>query len=595
VQHVIDVVVQLLPRAIQSTPAAWSRVQSYSLYQWKNQPLQFEFPAQLAGKVHAQGALSFLSSYPSTGTRYPFNGYIDEVAVFNTALSAVQILLINTTAIAGDPTGVFVANNPVAYWRMNEAAGTYNTFDSAGANNGLYISAKPGQAPRPFNTAVKSTYFDGVNDHVQCSNLDIAGNLTVLAWFNPSVLTNDMRIVSKARGESDAEQCWKMSIEQVGLTHRLTFGVMASGRYREAQGTGTLLPNTWYFAAATFNGNQIQLYLNGVLVDTRSNNGTLATDATAPIMIGDSPPGSARCRLLHDLYQAKLNNVGDGRPVTQSWDAPSGQISATDTNLLQDDLKVTVNTVAVDNSPPATFPISATTYQLFPGGLSYSIPVIPNTLRNTQLLPDPVTNPLGLFRCSSDLRIRDNVTVQGTILLTGGTSYNLDMDDDNVTWIPVDLLTIQGDALPRQMPIGIVPNDWLVEKGCANVNMRGQIVVGNLFELQNNDVTTSARLQGSCVCGQMKIDVDDRYPTSTTTWKSHLLSYIGQRSAMGGVQYFPLWLCNNQSLDVNPRLVITPELQNRIYHWPDFSRAIYQPHPADPGLRWQIVAWNDKH
>jgi len=60
------------------------------------------------------------------------------------------------------------------------------------------------------------------------------------------------------------------------------------------------------------------------------------------------------------------------------------------------------------------------------------------------------------------------------------------------------------------------------------------------------------------------------------------------------VQYFPLWLGTNQGLQINPRLVITPESQTRIYHWPDFSQAIYQPHPADPGLRWKIVAWNDK-
>jgi hypothetical protein len=272
VQHVIEVVVQLLPRAMQSTPTSWSKVQSYSLFQWNNQPLTLELPAQVAGKVHAQGAVSFAPSYPTAGTRYPFNGYIDEVAVYNRALNLVQILAIYTASTVGDPTSLYSTNGPVAYWRMNEASGTYNALDSAGANGGSYISAKPGQAARPFITAARSAYFDGLNDHVQCSNLNVSGDLTVLAWFNPSSLSSDMRIVSKGTGETDSEHCWKMSIEQVSASHRLTFGVMAGGRYREAQmSTGTLLPNVWYFAAATFDGSRIQLFdkLGLMLIDAR--------------------------------------------------------------------------------------------------------------------------------------------------------------------------------------------------------------------------------------------------------------------------------------------------------------------------------------
>jgi hypothetical protein len=297
---------------------------------------------------------------------------------------------------------------------------------------------------------------------------------------------------------------------------------------------------------------------------------------------------------MHDFYQAKLNNLGDGRPITDSWDAPSGKLSTLDKNLLQDDLKVTVNTVAVDNSPPVTFPISCSTYQLFPGGLTYSIPVIPNTLRNTQLLADPLTNPLGIFRCKSDLRIRDNVNIQGSILLTDSTSYDLEFDDNNVTWNPVDLLQLSGESLPRQLPIAIVPCTLTVKKGCMNVNMRGQVVAGVLVELEDTDSDTSVKLHGSCVCPQLTVKKDSRWPTSASTWKSHLLNYIGQRTSMGGQPYFPLWLLIRQSLNVNPRLVIAPDLQNRIYHWPDFSQAIYQAHPADPGLRWKVVAWNDK-
>ena len=49
--------------------------------------------------------------------------------------------------------------------------------------------------------------------------------------------------------------------------------------------TAALVPNTWTHVAATYNGTQIQLYINGGLVSSTPATGAIQT-TTTPLRIG---------------------------------------------------------------------------------------------------------------------------------------------------------------------------------------------------------------------------------------------------------------------------------------------------------------------
>ena len=74
--------------------------------------------------------------------------------------------------------------------------------------------------------------------------------------------------------------------------------------------TGTLPLNTWYHAAATYDGINMRLYLNGVQVASVAKSGSLAPCLDVPLHIGRSPEGSNYLRGAIDdvrIYSSALN------------------------------------------------------------------------------------------------------------------------------------------------------------------------------------------------------------------------------------------------------------------------------------------------
>ena len=68
-------------------------------------------------------------------------------------------------------------------------------------------------------------------------------------------------------------------------------------------------------------------------------------------------------------------------------------------SLLADELSTTVNaTVTNSTNTPLDHPGNVQEYQLYPGGPVYAVPRIAATLSNQTIEPDPVNNPLGVYR-----------------------------------------------------------------------------------------------------------------------------------------------------------------------------------------------------
>jgi len=131
-----------------------------------------------------------------SGTGDRFDGVIDEVAVYNSALDADRVSLHN--ALGEGFSSTVLADDPVAYWRLDERSGTSAdnraTFGSGlgAAAAGTYAGGvTQGQASLVFNSTNPAATFDGASAHhvdiPSVNGINLGGPFdqrSIELWFN---------------------------------------------------------------------------------------------------------------------------------------------------------------------------------------------------------------------------------------------------------------------------------------------------------------------------------------------------------------------------------------------------------------------------
>lgn len=590
--HAVDVVVQLVPRAMAALPAKWSTIQNHTVFQWGTDPFTFEMPARIEGDVHAQGAFALAPSYPTQDSR-PFKGHIDEIAVYNKALTDSEILAIQSAAATPPQNAqdVVAGYGPIAYWRCDEAAGAATAADSAGANPGAYVGAKSGDANKPFWGAGSSAQFDGFNDHIRCGRPDVATSaFTVLCWFRAdSFPSGDQHLVCKALGPSDADQYWMLGTTIKSGARRLKFGLRTSHGWKDVTAnSGDLFAGVWTFAAATYDGSKLRVYKDGTMESLIGHSGTITANANAFLCIGDTPPGSPRTQLLRDERAMQLARETDMRPVTGTWRAPVGAIDAETLTFLRDDLGAGSATISADTSAPVTIPGGVGSYQLFSGGPIYKIPDPGGSIENATLAADPSTNPLGFRRHQGNVDIKDSVTGTGTLFLE--SPGDLGFKGTGTNWSSVLLPAIDGESNRRRYPAFIVAGSVVVEKSSVAAQVSGAVVAGNRFEAKDRtDVSPGITINGRVVSASFRFGKRKGTPTNANDWRSYAQSFLLQTT----LPYFPGWLASNPDIDVAPLWTIRPDPAGHVDQWPDLTQPVFVPRTGDGGLRWRVVSWRE--
>lgn len=206
----------------------------------------------------------------------------------------------NVEDMAGNPIAsgsqmqfVFVQDpqDMVAYWPMDEGAGTTTIDASGNGHTGILVNG-------PQWWVGTGLGFDGVDDHVDVGTFDVAGGaLTLAAWIYPEDLTNcvasDCRILSKATGTAENDHYFMLSTIESGGSTRLRFRLKTDNSTSTLiAATGNLPEDTWVHAAAVYDGTNMHLYLDGVLVGSLGKTGSLTGNPSVPVWIGGNPPGS---------------------------------------------------------------------------------------------------------------------------------------------------------------------------------------------------------------------------------------------------------------------------------------------------------------
>ena len=164
---------------------------------------------------------------PGEPNRWYFSGLIDEVEIFNRALSAAEIWAIYNAGSAGKikPTGAIPTPAGMVSWWPADG----HRFDIIDGNHGTLT----GDATFTGGKVGQAFSFDGFDDSVQIDDsdsLDIGHNdYTIVAWIKTSSTINDGRIFSKG-----SSQCVTGYMMRMG-------GSQSSNAFLEASFNGTCI------------------------------------------------------------------------------------------------------------------------------------------------------------------------------------------------------------------------------------------------------------------------------------------------------------------------------------------------------------------
>ena len=593
--HRARAVVQLVRRQMSPAIAGWSDVQNHTIYQWQDENVYVEMPFRAEGPVHLQGPLRLFDDYPYKSK--PFDGAIDEVAVFNRALTPAEVDAVYQAysnpgaGLYANLSSAYAAMAPHAWWRLDEAAGSATAADQPGVNDGAYQGGESGVAGVSNNAA----RFDGVNDYIDVGNMDLSGSaMTILAWFRADDFGySDGRILSKATTSNNSDHYWMLSTIESGGEIRLRFRLKAGGSTALLiASSGNCLANTWVFAAAVYDGTSLTLYKDGSPVGTMGKSGTIDSNSTVPVYIGDNPPGSTRARYLRDLAVMQAAGAGDYRTFDGPVDLPRFRSSEEDLSLLEDDQNITLNNIASNNSAPFSHPGVIPTYQLYAGGPVYTATEIyASSLSNVSFTPDMQTNPLGFIYRNGDLLLYDDVTIQGTFIAAGGGA-DLYIFGTNVNIAPAVIPPLINSSATVELPSALIYDDIRIENGSDSV-LRGMMTVWDEFEFKAGSDAVGCDFEGRLAAGAFWARTRNEWVQSESWWLNRANAFLAQLSGPSPLTHFPEFVESDQALDVEPRLRIKPAEQPVTYHWQDWANPLFVPHPSDGALRWELVEWTD--
>lgn len=217
---------------------------------------------------------NFIASH--TGAASYFQGDIDEVRIWSTALTASQL-----------KQNIFRGPNKLApgllrYYKFNEGAGT-TLVDSTSTLDGTLVNS-PVWTASPIEGSLNALHFDGTDDNVEIPNT-VSGDFTVEYWMN-TTSSGGGGAWYNGNGIVDAEmpggtEDWGTSLNG----NLLSFGI--GDPDVTIYSTSSVNTGSWVHVAASWeqSSGDMALYINGSLEATGTGS-TIARTAPPRITLG---------------------------------------------------------------------------------------------------------------------------------------------------------------------------------------------------------------------------------------------------------------------------------------------------------------------
>ena len=218
-----------------------------------------------------------------------FNGYIDEPKIYPYARTADQIkqdynagvsgMGASTGSAFGGKSDKWMSDGLVGHWKMDEASWGTVSDSSGNGNNGTANNGATVGVGKFGNGGS----FDGVDDYVDVGNSSSIKNftdkITVSAWAKYSAYGGGGQSYSVIAVKGTP---WTFLMENP--SNKIRFRVTAGGLDKNAADSVAHELNRWYHFVGTYDGQNIKIYKDGILVGTTPATGNLGTnDVTAKI------------------------------------------------------------------------------------------------------------------------------------------------------------------------------------------------------------------------------------------------------------------------------------------------------------------------
>lgn len=218
----------------------------------------------------------------------PYNGELDEVAIFDTELTAKQVARLYYTGL-GYLTGYaqdVLGLNASGYWRLGEPTGTNAVDETVNSNDGTYTNtptlAVEGANGRDTDTAV--TFASASSEYATMGDVldfDYNDPLSFSCWFKTTTAADQVLMAKR-----DGTTPYVGNEFTVTSTGAVRFGMNASLTFKMSVDTTTtgFDDGTWHHAVATHSGSGtaagITIYVDGAPMAVSVNSDTLGTNTT---------------------------------------------------------------------------------------------------------------------------------------------------------------------------------------------------------------------------------------------------------------------------------------------------------------------------
>jgi hypothetical protein len=219
----------------------------------------------------------------------------------------------NITEAQDDP-------NLIGWWKLDEISGTIAADSSGYGNDGTVV----GGSQWVSGYIDGALDFDGDDDYVDCGYnpiFDTANEMTLAAWVTiRSIPTAWSCVIAKG------EYSWRISSEN--LETRFHFGITIwSASNPSIPGDTAVGLDEWHHVAGTYDGENINVYLDGTLDGTVATTSPIGVNA-ANVLIGENPEAAGRNwdGLIDDvrIYNRALSpaEIGELMPTQLKATAP---------------------------------------------------------------------------------------------------------------------------------------------------------------------------------------------------------------------------------------------------------------------------------
>ncbi len=218
-------------------------------------------PATVAAPNSSSASLN-IGAY--NNNNYAFNGKIDDVRIYNRALSASDVLKLYQS---GQVTRKMVSNNGlVGYWPLNEGTGTVAGDMSGNGKTGTLTGGTWAIGKRGGALS-----FNGTSDKVTGGNITVGTTMTISAWIKKNNSTGQKSFFSNRTGSGRV---------YLGLSGTQVFLYDSSATPSPIySGSGSAQIGQWQHIVATNDGSTTVFYVNGVQVTSTSQVRTASTGA----------------------------------------------------------------------------------------------------------------------------------------------------------------------------------------------------------------------------------------------------------------------------------------------------------------------------